>query len=308
MSVLDNARQLAEEQEASAALTTAMDMEDDTEWVTDVYSQLNGTPARNGSTWWQRLNKYRFFITLVSLFLMGLGVALMVPRSNCVSSLLPSMGTDCAAVTTLSFIVAGLFCLTGLLGCLASYKGLRLSLSCCVAVLFFCYAVLCGVFAGYVVYSRLHQLENLDSAWRQLVGVHSTVVCDIQKTLQCSGFATGQCCVSAPWFDDAEDRAAARLREPHPCFFRALNDSTYDVNNGNEVTWPSAMCLRSCAESNEGTAVTCDTPLKTVVKEYFFRFVFVFTALAFLLSGLGCVTIAGMLWKPMIDSRMQHRF
>ncbi|KPA76851.1 hypothetical protein ABB37_07649 [Leptomonas pyrrhocoris] len=309
MSVLDSVRLLPEERDGNVASTSAMEVEDDTEWVNVVYSQLNGTPARNVSTRWQRLNKHRLFIGVLSFVLMCLGLVLAVPRSSCVSSLIPSMGTDCKSVTTLSYIIAGLLCLTGFLGCLASYKGLHLSLSCCLAVLFLCYAVLCGGSAGLVIYSRLHQLENLESAWRQLVAVKSPVVCDIEKTLQCSGFAAGQCCSGTPLVEGSkESRTVAVSEDQTPCFFQAANGSTYDVHNRSEISWPGTMCLSSCAEWNLKTTATCDAPLKSMVKTYFFHFVLVLSALTVFFGVLGCVTIAGMLWRPIIDSRMEHRF
>jgi hypothetical protein len=308
MSILDSARLLTEEQSAATVVTDVMEVEDDTEWVTDIYSQLNGTPMHNVSTRWQRLNKYRLFIGAVSLLLVSLCVALVVPRSSCVSSFIPSMGTDCASVTTLSYITAGLLGVTGLVGCLACYQGLRLTLSCCLATLFFCYAVLCGISAGSVVYSRLHQLANLESAWRQLVAAKSPVVCDVENTLQCSGFAEGQCCVSAPLMESNDVAPAAPAVRPPPCFLQAMNGSTYDARNLSAITWPSTMCLSSCLEWNERTALVCAVPLKSIVKNYFLHFVLILSGLTVLCAALGCITIAGMCWKPSIDSRMQHRF
>lgn len=313
MSVLDSARLLAEEQSAHDDPATAMDIEDDTEWVNDVYTQLNGTPMHNGSTRWQRLNKYRLFIGLFSFALVCAGVGVAVPRSSCVSSLMPSSGIDCSSVTTLSYVVAGLLCLTGLVGCLACYKGLRLSFSCCLAVLFFCYAVLCGTSVVFVVYSRLNQLDNLEAGWRRLVSVGSPVVCDIQKTLGCSGFVEGQCCNGAP-MDEEEERsssapvAAWALGELPACFRQALNGSTYDLNEDRAVLWPQTMCLPSCMEWNAKAVMGCEAPLKRVVKDYFFHFVLMLTALTVLFGVLGGVTVVGMFWKPSIDSRMQHRF
>ncbi|KPI86867.1 hypothetical protein ABL78_4057 [Leptomonas seymouri] len=309
MSVLGSARLLAEEHDANPAVTSAMEMEDDTEWVNDVYSQLNGSPVRNVGTRWQRFNKYQLFIGVVSLAMLGLGLVLMVPRSSCVSSLIPSMGTDCASVTTLSYIVSGLLCLTGVLGCLASYKGLRLAHSTCLAVLLFFYALLCGVSAASVVYSRLHQLENLEAAWRQLVAVRSPVVCDIEKTLRCSGFAEGQCCVGRPLMEDlGASQSIALFVEPMPCFFQARNGSTYDVHDRSEITWPATMCLPSCAEWNAKTTVTCGALLKSVARDYFFHFVSILAVLTMLFCVLTCATIAGGFWRPTIDRRLEHRF
>ncbi|KAG5493440.1 hypothetical protein JIQ42_01806 [Leishmania sp. Namibia] len=307
MSILDSARLLTEERQSSAPhAAAAMDIEeDDVDWVSDVYRQLNGAPNPYRSTRWQQLKAYRVIIGLLSSVLSLFGAAIVVRFAGCLSSALSFFPVDCTSSGTLALVAGFIIILTGTIGCVVGCYCKRSFLLVCLAALLLFYAALFGALVAYMSFAHLRDLDGLPEAWAKMVAAQPDAVCDVQHKLECAGFKKDECCRGVS-LDEAQLGAA--FMAPTVCYLEATNGTMFDIRTLEVADWPRTMCASQCSSENAKYEQACETVLKSLLRFRFYRLVFLPSSCTVLFLILSGIAVASVLWKPRTGSYMRHRF
>ncbi|ESL05059.1 hypothetical protein TRSC58_07338 [Trypanosoma rangeli SC58] len=110
-----------------------------------------------------------------------------------------------------------------------------------------------------VVYLQVVASNFLADVWEFTVPRAPDVICEFQEWLQCSGFASSQCCVS--------NLTAAELPNVSSCYLVAEDGvTTLDPHTLQPVSWPSRVCAPTCVSSNVYNA-TCQERFKNLCRK-----------------------------------------
>ncbi|RNF24667.1 uncharacterized protein Tco025E_02426 [Trypanosoma conorhini] len=231
------------------------DEEDD--WTSDAYNRLNGDVRPHRACY--DCPGHRVLTACFSALLLLLSVAGSILVAV-VGSQSERLGPcrNCGTLL-LSLLVPGIFFLfVGLVGAISAWRETQFF-----SVLFsllLAMAAFVLLWAGLLLAVLYLQVDASSSFlaifWEHTVSSVPSGICDLQEWLQCSGFATSQCCVS--------NVTAAELHNVSPCYLVAKDGvTTLDPHTMQPVSWPSRACAPTCASSNVYNA-TCQEPLENV--------------------------------------------
>nr|CCC94125.1 conserved hypothetical protein [Trypanosoma congolense IL3000] len=227
----------------------------DDEWLDVTYLQYS---RENGGHSERSCNMYRVCALLFSITFLFFGMIICMVFG--LAALLPSlvnMGTHWTALQLL-LLVSGVFMLLmGIVGLLSGwYEGKFSSILFSVMLMMTAVPlILLATLSALLITDALKLDGVLDGSWREAVHLDPRSVCSVQKSLNCSGFEKGKCCVSNMTGLEALQGTAMPVSPSRagvkPCYLVSRDGKvTLDPATMKEVTWPRDYCTSVCNESN----------------------------------------------------------